>query len=100
MGADAYDSTGRFYEIEAHGGAVPGELTLTRPEFVRAWSEGENYTLVIASHLEKGVGKPTLRLVNDPVHRFEVEPPTDVLLKGVRDGAVESTVYEWPSSDR
>lgn len=100
MGADAYDSTGRFYEIKAHGGVVPGELTLTRAEFVRAWSEGENYTLVIASHLEKGAGRPTLRLVNDPVHRFEVEPPTDVRLKGVRDGTVEATVYEWPGSDR
>ncbi|MEV7903428.1 sacsin N-terminal ATP-binding-like domain-containing protein [Streptomyces anulatus] len=99
MGADAYDSTGRYYEIKAHGGAVPGELTLTRSEFTRAWSEGENYTLVIASHLEKGVGRPTLRLVNDPVHRFEVEPPTDVRLKGVRDRTVESTVYEWPGSD-
>ncbi|MFE3402750.1 sacsin N-terminal ATP-binding-like domain-containing protein [Streptomyces anulatus] len=100
MGADAYDSTGRYYEIKAHGGTVPGELTLTRSEFTRAWSEGENYTLVIASHLEKGVGRPTLRLVNDPVHRFEVEPPTDVRLKGVRDRTVESTVYEWPGSDR
>ncbi|UYQ60907.1 hypothetical protein [Streptomyces peucetius] len=99
VGADAYDSTGRYYEIKAHGRAVPGELTLTRSEFVRAWSEGENYTLVIASHLEKGVGKPTLRLVNDPVHHFEVEPPTDVRLKGVRDLSVESTVYEWPGTE-
>ncbi|MFG2594397.1 sacsin N-terminal ATP-binding-like domain-containing protein [Streptomyces sp. NPDC048462] len=98
LGADAYDSTGRYYEIKAHGRAVPGELTLTRTEFVRAWTEGENYTLVIASHLERGTGKPTLRLVNDPVHRFEVEPPTDVRLKGVRDERVESTVYEWPES--
>ncbi|MEV5985501.1 hypothetical protein AB0L85_10805 [Streptomyces sp. NPDC052051] len=99
VGADAYDSTGRYYEIKAHGRAVPGELTLTRSEFVRAWSEGENYTLVIASHLEKGAGKPTLRLVNDPVHRFEVEPPTDVRLKGIRDPSVESTVYEWPGTE-
>jgi hypothetical protein len=99
VGADAYDSTGRYYEIKAHGRAVPGELSLTRSEFVRAWTERENYTLVIASHLEKGVGKPTLRLVNDPVHRFEVEPPTDVRLKGVRDLSVESTVYEWPDED-
>ncbi|MEV8533111.1 hypothetical protein [Streptomyces sp. NPDC051211] len=99
MGADAYDSTGRYYEIKAHGRDVPGELTLTRSEFVRAWSEGENYTLVIASHLEKGAGRPTLRLVNDPVHRFEVEPPTDVRLKGVRDLSVESTVYEWPGTE-
>jgi hypothetical protein len=99
VGADAYDSTGRYYEIKAHGRAVPGELSLTRSEFVRAWTERENYTLVIASHLEKGAGKPTLRLVNDPVHHFEVEPPTDVRLKGVRDLSVESTMYEWPSKD-
>ncbi|MFF1956495.1 hypothetical protein ACFVWX_05790 [Streptomyces sp. NPDC058220] len=99
VGADAYDSTGRYYKIKAHGRDVPGELTLTRSEFVRAWSEGENYTLVIASHLEKGAGKPTLRLVNDPVHRFEVEPPMDIRLKSVRDVSVESTVYEWPGTE-
>ncbi|MEU3501558.1 hypothetical protein ABZ726_12550 [Streptomyces hundungensis] len=99
VGADLDDSTGRFYEIKAHGNDVPGELTLTRSEFVRAWSEGENYTLVIASHLKDGAGNPTLRLVNDPVHRFEVEPTSDVRLKGVRDMSVESTVYEWPSRE-
>ncbi|MFD5417552.1 sacsin N-terminal ATP-binding-like domain-containing protein [Streptomyces sp. NPDC127069] len=99
VGADAYDSTGRYYEIKAHGRAVPSELNLTRSEFIRAWSEGENYTLVIASHLEEGAGRPTLRLVNDPLKRFEFEPPTDVRLKGVRDMSVESTVYEWPATD-
>ncbi|MGW8729940.1 sacsin N-terminal ATP-binding-like domain-containing protein [Streptomyces sp. NPDC055808] len=99
VGADAYDSTGHYYEIKAHGRAVPGEVTLTRSEFVRAWSEGENYTLVIASYLEQGVGKPTLRLVNDPLRRFEVEPPTDVRLKGVQDASAQSTVYEWPGTD-
>lgn len=75
---------------------MPGELSLTRAEFVRAWSEGTNYTLVIASHLAEGAGTPTLRLVNDPVHRFAVEPTTDVKLKGVRNPAVECTVYDWP----
>ncbi|WP_374991290.1 hypothetical protein [Streptomyces sp. LHD-70] len=99
VGADAYDSTGRYYEIKAHGSGVPSELALTRSEFVRALSEGENYTLVIASSLEQGAGKPTLRLVNDPVHRFEVEPATDVRLKGVRALSVESTVYEWPGAE-
>ncbi|MGW5341939.1 sacsin N-terminal ATP-binding-like domain-containing protein [Streptomyces sp. NPDC004050] len=99
LGADAVDSTGRFYEIKAHGKEVPAECTLTRAEFVRAWSEGENYTLVIASHLAKGSGTPTLRLVNDPVHRFPVEPPTDVRLKDVRNQAVESTVYDWPTEE-
>ncbi|WP_327250251.1 sacsin N-terminal ATP-binding-like domain-containing protein [Streptomyces sp. NBC_01244] len=96
LGTDAVDSAGRYYEIKAHGQAVPGELSLTRAEFVRAWSEGTNYTLVIASHLAEGAGTPTLRLVNDPVHRFAVEPTTDVKLKGVRNPAVECTVYDWP----
>ncbi|MER8235213.1 hypothetical protein [Streptomyces sp. NPDC094049] len=41
LGADAFDSVGRYYEIKAHGGVVPPELTLTRAEFVRALSEGE-----------------------------------------------------------
>ncbi|THA33721.1 hypothetical protein [Streptomyces sp. A1547] len=99
LGADAVDSDGRYYEIKAHGRTVPGELTLTRAEFVRALTEGENYTLVIASHLEEGSGTPTIRLVHDPVHRFEVEPPTDVRLKGVRDLEVESTTYEWPAEE-
>lgn len=99
VGADAYDSAGRYYEIKAHGRTVPGELTMTNREFVRALSEGENYTLVIASNLEKDAGVPTLHLVNDPVHRFEVELPTDVRLKGVRDVSVESTVYEWPGTE-
>ncbi|MER8098375.1 sacsin N-terminal ATP-binding-like domain-containing protein [Streptomyces goshikiensis] len=96
LGADAVDSTGRFYEIKAHGRSVPGELSLTRAEFVRAWSERGNYTLVIASRLEKGAGCSTLHLVNDPLHHFAVEPTTDVKLKGVRDPGVESTLYEWP----
>ncbi|MFG2997857.1 hypothetical protein [Streptomyces sp. NPDC048340] len=99
LGADAFDSAGRYYEIKAHGSAAPPELTLTRAEFVRALSEGENYTLVIASHLEEGTGTPTLRLVTDPVNRFEVEPPTDVRLKGIRDTDVDSTLYEWPAKD-
>ncbi|NEA73823.1 DUF3883 domain-containing protein [Streptomyces sp. SID13588] len=84
FGADALDSTGRFFEIKAHGGAVPFELSLTRAEFRRAMSEGDNYVLVIASHLERGTGTPTLRLVPDPVNRFEIELPTEVRLKGVR----------------
>ncbi|MFJ6797076.1 hypothetical protein [Streptomyces sp. NPDC091268] len=96
LGADTVDSTGHYYEIKAHGHEVPGELSLTRAEFVRAWSEHTNYTLVIASHLAEGAGTPTLRLVNDPVHRFAVEPTTGVKLKGVRNPAVECTVYEWP----
>ncbi|MEU2834656.1 hypothetical protein ABZ667_39450 [Streptomyces lavendulae] len=99
VGADACDSNGRYYEIKAHGRAVPGELNLTRAEFIRAWSEGENYTLVTASRLEESASGPTLRLVDDPLHRFEFEPPTDVRLKGVRDISVESTVYEWPGTE-
>ncbi|MET9678295.1 hypothetical protein ABZY68_35180 [Streptomyces sp. NPDC006482] len=99
FGADALDSTGRYFEIKAHGGVVPSELSLTRAEFTRALAEGDNYVLVIASHLEKGTGTPTLRLVPDPVNSFEIELPTEVRLMGVRNMAVASTVYEWASVD-
>ncbi|MFI6334302.1 sacsin N-terminal ATP-binding-like domain-containing protein [Streptomyces sp. NPDC050535] len=97
FGADAHDSTGRYFEIKAHGGAVPSELSLTRAEFTRAMTESDNYVLVIASHLEKDTGTPTLRLVPDPVNSFEIELPTEVRLMGVRNMGVASTVYEWPS---
>lgn len=97
FGADAHDSTGRYFEIKAHGGAVPSELSLTRAEFTRAITEGDNHVLVIASHLEKDTGTPTLRLVQDPLNSFEIELPTEIRLIGVRKMGVASTVYEWPS---
>ncbi|MER7911745.1 hypothetical protein [Streptomyces sp. NPDC096068] len=99
FGADALDSTGRYFEFKAHGGAVPPELSLTRAEFKRALAEGNNYVLVIASHLEKDTGTPTLRLIPDPVNSFEIELPTEVRLMDVRNMHVASTVYQWPSVD-
>ncbi|MFD7122031.1 ATP-binding protein [Streptomyces sp. NPDC059922] len=98
LGADAVDSADHFYEIKAHGGAEPADVTLTGAELTRALAEGSNYSLVIASNLEEGRGTPTLRIIPDPLRFFEVEATAEVKLKGVRDTEVEATVWRWPDA--
>ncbi|MFL4905967.1 sacsin N-terminal ATP-binding-like domain-containing protein [Streptomyces sp. MMS24-I2-30] len=98
LGADAVDSTGHFYEIKAHGGAEPAEVSLTSAELTRALAERDNYSLVIASNLEEGRGTPTLRIITDPLRFFEVESMADVKLRGVRDADVDATVWQWPDA--
>jgi hypothetical protein len=97
LGADAVDSAGHFYEIKAHGGAEPADVSLTSAELMRALAEGSNYSLVIASCLEEGTGTPMLRIITDPLRYFEVESMADVKLKGVRDTDAEAAVWRWPS---
>ena len=98
LGADAVDSTGHFYEIKAHGGAEPADVSLTSAELTRALVEGNNYSLVIASNLEEGGGTPMLRIITDPLRFFEVETMADVKLKGVRDADADATVWQWPDA--
>ncbi|MFE9780757.1 sacsin N-terminal ATP-binding-like domain-containing protein [Streptomyces sp. NPDC005775] len=97
LGADAVDSTGHFYEIKAHGGGEPADVSLTSAELTRALAEGSNYSLVIGSCLEEGTGTPTLRIITDPLRYFEVESMSEVRLKGVRDTDAETDVWQWPS---
>ncbi|MBO3674018.1 ATP-binding protein [Streptomyces sp. NEAU-YJ-81] len=96
LGADAVDSTGHFYEIKAHGGAEPADVSLTSAELTRALAEGSNYSLVIASNLEEGRGTPMLRIITDPLRFFEVETMADVKLKSVRDADADAAVWQWP----
>ncbi|MFD7222879.1 hypothetical protein ACFV9P_17870 [Streptomyces sp. NPDC059892] len=98
LGADAVDSTGHFYEIKAHGGAEPADVSLTSAELTRALAEGNNYSLVIASNLEEGRGTPTLRIITDPLRFFEVETMADVKLKSVRDADADAAVWQWPDA--
>ncbi|WBP88096.1 sacsin N-terminal ATP-binding-like domain-containing protein [Kitasatospora cathayae] len=99
LGADAVDAAGRYYEIKAHGGPLPAEVSLTKAEFLRAQEQRENYTLLLASHLEEGSGgHPTVRVINDPLLHFEVEPVSEIRLKGIREAGVRATIWEWPSN--
>ncbi|MBT2425165.1 hypothetical protein J7F02_05550 [Streptomyces sp. ISL-112] len=99
LGADAVDSADHFYEIKAHGGAEPADISLTSAELTRALAEGGKYSLVIASNLEEGRGTPTLRIITDPLRFFEVESTTEVRLKGVRDTDADATVWQWPDAE-
>ncbi|MFH8384202.1 hypothetical protein ACH4E7_25190 [Kitasatospora sp. NPDC018058] len=99
VGADAVDSAGRYYEIKAHGGARPSDVTLTAAEYKRAWEQGENYVLVIAEHLNEGSGgKPVLTLISDPLTKLDLEPVSDVRLKGLRRTDLQAKVWEWPTA--
>ncbi|MCZ9353031.1 hypothetical protein NGM36_25230 [Streptomyces mutabilis] len=98
LGADAVDSAGHFYEIKAHGGAEPADVSLTSAELTRAIAEGSNYSLVIASNLEEGRGTPTLRIIADPLRFFEVESAAEVKLRGVRDTDADATMWRWPDA--
>ena len=96
LGADAIDSTGHYYEIKTHGGSLPAEVSLTRQEFLRALSEGDNLSLVLASHLERGKGVSTLRIVPDPVRHFEVGPVAEIRLKVTPEVAEGERVLRYP----
>ncbi|MFG2918911.1 sacsin N-terminal ATP-binding-like domain-containing protein [Kitasatospora sp. NPDC048298] len=99
VGADAVDSAGRYYEIKAHGGARPSDVTLTAAEYKRAWEQGENYVLVIAEHLNEGSGgKSALTLISDPLAKLDPEPVSDVRLKGLRGADLQAKVWEWPTT--
>ncbi|WP_224274460.1 ATP-binding protein [Streptomyces sp. LS1784] len=99
VGADAVDSAGRYYEIKAHGGPRPNEVTLTSAEFLRAQEQRESYVLILAEYLEEGSGgNPTLLMISDPLGQFDVEPVSDVRLKGLRGADAEVTICEWRES--
>ncbi|MFD4655930.1 protein NO VEIN domain-containing protein [Kitasatospora sp. NPDC058444] len=99
VGADVVDNAGRYYEIKAHGGARPGHVTLTAAEYNRAREQGENYILVVAEHLnEDSGGEPVLTLISDPLAKLDLEPVSDVRLKGLRGADLEALVWEWPTT--
>ncbi|MFD5437349.1 sacsin N-terminal ATP-binding-like domain-containing protein [Kitasatospora sp. NPDC127067] len=99
VGADAVDSAGRYYEIKAHGGARPSDVTLTAAEYNRAREQGENYILLVAEHLnEDSGGEPVLTQISDPLAKLDLEPVSDVRLKGLRGADLETVVWEWPTT--
>ncbi|MFJ6775055.1 protein NO VEIN domain-containing protein, partial [Kitasatospora sp. NPDC091257] len=99
VGADVVDSAGRYYEIKAHGGARPSDVTLTAAEYNRAREQGENYILLLAEHLNEGSGgEPVLTLISDPLAKLDLEPVSDVRLKGLRAASLEAERWEWPAT--
>lgn len=98
LGADAVDSLGRFYEIKAHAGREPAEVSLTGSELQRAYLERDRFVLVIASNLEEGMGAPRLRMIADPLLHLGIESAERVRVTGLDTSDDVANVYEWPSS--
>ncbi len=95
LGADAVDSLGQFYEIKAHAGAEPREVTLTVAEFERALVAGERFSLVVAANLEAGAGIPRLRIITDPLRHLGVERSQVIRVTGLHETADAAIVHEW-----
>ncbi|MDI2129644.1 sacsin N-terminal ATP-binding-like domain-containing protein [Yinghuangia seranimata] len=95
LGADAVDAREHFYEIKAHAGPEPREVTLTVAEFERALTAGERFSLVVAANLEAGTGRPRLRIITDPLRHLSVERTQGIKVTGLLDTDGVAVIHEW-----
>lgn len=91
VGADAIDSLKRFYELKVYAGSEPDSISLTPSEVQRAATP--EFFLVVVSQVEAGTGKPTVRVIVDPLHQLQVSPSGAITLTGVRSS--HGIVYEF-----
>ncbi len=89
-GADLVDDKGRFFEIKAHGGELPSQVSLTASETERAVRKGERFILVVIAGLEEGY-ETVVRLIPDPLRKLRLRASTKITLTDIRkvDGATE-----------
>ncbi len=90
VGADALDKVGRSFEIKAHYGAMPDEVTLTGAEAERAFVKREKFFLAVISGLEEGY-ETIVKIIPNPLRNLDFKPSTSVTLAGItrRKSAIE-----------
>lgn len=82
VGADALDKLRRYFEIKAHYGPMPDEVTLTGNEAERALLEKENFFLAIISGLEEGY-ETIVKVFVNPLQSLDLKANTSVTLSGI-----------------
>jgi hypothetical protein len=82
VGADALDKLRRYFEIKAHYGAIPDDITLTANEAERAFREGDKFFLAVIGGLEQGY-ETVVRVFANPLRTLDLKPTTSVTLTGV-----------------
>ncbi|WP_460683305.1 sacsin N-terminal ATP-binding-like domain-containing protein [Modestobacter lapidis] len=92
VGADATDTSQRFYELKVHGGPAPNTVSMQASEIDRA--RDPNFFLVVVSNVEDGAGTPEVRIIADPLHRLAGLDDGSVTFSGVHEA--EALVYELP----
>ena len=83
VGADALDKLRRYFEIKAHSGQMPNEVTLTGNEAARAFREREEYFLAVIAGLEEGY-ETIVKVFIDPLHNLDLKPNTSITLSGIK----------------
>lgn len=82
VGADALDKLRRYFEIKAHYGALPNNITLTANEAERAFREGEKFFLAVIAGLETGY-ETVVKIFANPLKTLDLAPDGSVTLTGI-----------------
>jgi len=100
IGADALDKLKRYFEIKAHYGPMPDEITLTANEAERAFIEKDKFFLAIISGLEQGYDT-IVRIVPNPLQSLKPKSSTSVTLCGITSSrsAIEIRFPEREASE-
>jgi hypothetical protein len=85
VGADSIDNLRRYFEMKAHLGAIPDEITLEPSEFERAATIDGNgaYFLAVIGGLEEGAGT-IIRIFGHPLRTLRWKRTSTIRLAGVR----------------
>jgi hypothetical protein len=82
IGSDAIDNLRRFFELKAHEGEIPDEISLTGSEVERALRERDKYFLAVVGGLE--VGDVIVRIFAHPLLTLDFVESGSLTLTGVR----------------
>ena len=85
-GADALDRLRRFFELKAHFGSIPNEISLTDAEHERAVQERGRFVLAVVAGLEEGYDT-IVKVIPDPLRSLRMKPSTSVTLTGIRSAS-------------
>jgi hypothetical protein len=85
VGADSIDNLRRYFEMKAHLGAIPDEITLEPSEFERAATvDGKGaYFLAVVGGLEEGA-ETVIRVFAHPLRTLRWKRTSNLRLAGVR----------------
>ena len=99
VGADSIDNLRRYFEMKAHLGAVPDEITLEPSEFERAATvEGKGaYFLAVVGGLEEGA-ETVIRIFAHPLRTLRWKRSSTLRLAGMRTARALVIPIEEPKA--
>ena len=81
MGSDSIDNLRRYFELKAHAGEIPDDVSLTGLEVERAVREGGKYFLAVVGGLE--TGDVMVKIFAHPLATLDFVEAGSIVLSGV-----------------